>query len=149
MTAPSRISHLAARPTNPRILPCLGASAGIRRARGALAAEQSRQEARGAVERPLLERLVAREARTVGMVLEDELAGVKRLQLGAMADAHHCRFRQTLEDELHQVLLARRVERRRRLVHDDDVGAMDEDAREREPLLLAAGEDALPARVLV
>ena len=47
------------------------------------------------------------------------------------------------------MLLARRIERRRRLVHDDDVGAVDQDAREREPLLFAAGQDALPARVLV
>ena len=59
------------------------------------------------------------------------------------------RLGEPLEDEPHQVLLARRIERRGRLVHHDDVGPMDEQAREREPLLLAAGEDVLPARVLV
>ena len=64
--------------------------------------------------------------RAFGVPLEDELAAVERLELGAVADAENRRLRQTLEQQLHHVLLAGGIERRGRLVHDDDVGTLDQ-----------------------
>src|SRR5437879_948911 len=66
-----------------------------------------------------------------------------------MADAHHRRIRQPLEDQAHEMLLALRIEGRGGLVHHEDVGTVDEDPGEGEPLLLAIGQDVLPAGVLV
>ena len=57
--------------------------------------------------------------------------------------------RQLLDQELHDVLLARFVERRGRLVHEDPVGLVDQHAGEGHALLLAAGQDVVPALGLV
>jgi len=59
-------------------------------------------------------------------------------------DAHQRRVRQAVRDEIVQPLLARLVERGRRLVQEQPVGLVQERARDREPLLLAAGELQAP-----
>ena len=50
---------------------------------------------------------------------------------------------------VHQHRLALGIERRGRLVHHDDVGLVQEQPREGEALLLAAGQRAVPWHVLV
>src|SRR5437899_6525889 len=82
-------------------------------------------------------------------MLRHQLARVERLELGTMADAHHRRIRQPLEDQAYGMLLTLRIEGRGGLVHHEDVGTVDEDPGEGEPLLLAPGQDVLPAGVLV
>jgi hypothetical protein len=95
------------------------------------------------------ERLVAHQARAFRVVLQHQLPGVERLQFLAVADADQRRLGQPLEEHLHEMLLTLRIERRRRLVHDDEVRLVTEEAREAQALLLAAGQDTRPARVLV
>ena len=51
--------------------------------------------------------------------------------------------------QLHQLVLALGIERRCRLVKHDDVGLVQEDAREREALLLAARERLVPGRLFL
>src|SRR5205809_195415 len=80
-------------------------------------------------------------------VFENELSGVECLELRAVADAHDGRRWNPLQEEAHQVFLARRIERRRSFVHDENVRALNEDARKIEALLFAAGEDFLPPRI--
>ena len=70
-------------------------------------------------------------------------------QAGAMADAHDRGLGQVLDQELHDVLLARLVERGGRLVHEDPLRLVDQRAREGDALLLAARQDLVPAVDLV
>src|SRR5215467_133801 len=83
------------------------------------------------------------------MVLQDELAVVEGFELFPMPDADHGGLGEPLHQKLHQMFLTRWIEGGGGFVHDDDVRAMDEDARKRQALLFAAGQDLLPARVFV
>ena len=92
---------------------------------------------------------VGDQLRAVVPALEHDLAVVERLELGAVADADEGGGVELFGQQRHQLVLARRIERRGRLVEHDDVGLVQENAREGQPLLLAAGEDLVPGRVLL
>ena len=80
--------------------------------------------------------------------LQHDLA-LWNFELGPVADADDGRLRAALAEELHQLFLALRIERRRRFVHHDDVRLVQEDAGEGEALLLAARQGLVPGRLLV
>ena len=92
---------------------------------------------------------VGDELGAAAAAFERDLAVVERLELRPMADADDRRCIELLRQQLHQLVLAFGVERRRGLVEHDDVGPMQQDAREREPLLLAAGQRLVPGGLLV
>lgn len=64
-----------------------------------------------------------------------------------MSDADQCETGQTVGDDLHQFRLTTRVKRGRRLVEYQDVGPMDQHAREGEPLPLAFRQSGGPGQV--
>ena len=66
-----------------------------------------------------------------------------------MPDAHDRGRDELGREQLHQLVLARRIERRSCLVQHDDVRTAQQDARKREPLLLAAGQDPVPGCLLI
>src|SRR5262245_46968384 len=70
---------------------------------------------------------------------QHDLAAVKRFELGAMGDADERRARQFLDDELHHPVLAFGVEGRGCFIEHDNVGVVQEQTREREPLFFATG----------
>src|SRR4051794_34735762 len=80
-------------------------------ARGRHAAIDVAQRAPCRVGRPQVSAVLAR--------YQIELAGMKDLEAGPMADAHDRGLGQLLDQELHDGLLSRLVERRCRLVHED------------------------------
>jgi hypothetical protein len=81
--------------------------------------------------------------------LEHYLAAVECLQFGTMPDAHDRGVRKLLRQETHQSALPHRIERRGRLIEDDDVGLVQEDAGEREALLLSARQRLVPGPFFV
>jgi hypothetical protein len=92
---------------------------------------------------------VAYQTRSARPPLEDKLAVVERLELRPVSDAHNRGFGKALGHELHQFLLTGRIERRRRLVHDDDIRMMQHQAHESETLTFAAGQSAVPGSLFV
>src|SRR5664279_1713921 len=92
---------------------------------------------------------VAYQTRPARPPLEYELAMVERLQLRSVRDAYDRRVGKALSHERHQMFLARRIERRRRLVHDDDIRLMQQQADESETLTFAAGQSAVPGSLFV
>jgi hypothetical protein len=56
-----------------------------------------------------------------------------------LTDTREGRLFRTLDETLHELILARWIERSRRFVKDDDVGLVQKDAGEREALFLSAG----------
>ena len=80
--------------------------------------------------------------------LQRQQAAVQLLQAGAVADAEDGRLRKPLEQQRQQPELAVDVERRCRFVHDDDVGLVDQQPRERDALALAARQRLVPALLL-
>src|SRR4051812_32060316 len=87
---------------------------------------------------------VADEFCAVLAALQHDLAAVEGFQLGAMRDADDGSFRQLLGDRLHHLVLALLVKRRGRFVQHDDVGTVQQEPREGEALLLAAGQRLVP-----
>src|SRR5262245_98929 len=73
------------------------------------AGQKLRQHARGAAEGSL-KGFVMNQARPLGTVSQHELAGVKCFELGPVADADDGRVRQTLQHQLHKLLLGQRIE---------------------------------------
>ena len=74
---------------------------------------------------------------------------MKGLQLDAMGDADDGGLRQLGHDDLHHLVLALFVERGGRLVQHDDVGVVQQQPREGQPLLFAAGQRLVPRRVFL
>src|SRR5262249_41856517 len=89
------------------------------------------------------------QPRATGVLLEHKPTPMIRTELEVAADADDGRVRQALADEHHQILLACRVERGGGFVHHDQVWLVDEEPREGEALLFAAGEHLLPRPLLV
>jgi len=65
----------------------------------------------------------------------------------SVSNADQCEAGQTLGEELHHFCLTAHVKRGRRLVEHEDVGPMDQHAREGEPLLLAFRQSGRPGVV--
>ena len=74
---------------------------------------------------------------------------VECLELWPVRYAHDGGMRKALGHECHQMSLARRVERRCRLIHDDDIRLMQQQAHEGETLTFAAGQGAIPGGLFV
>ena len=83
-----------------------------------------------------------------GAALEGEQSAVQLLQARPVADAEDGGLGQPLEQQGQQAELAVDVERRRRLVHDDDVGLLDQQPREGDALALAARQRLVPTLLL-
>src|SRR3974377_698637 len=81
--------------------------------------------------------------------LKLDLAVVKCLQLGPMADADDGGVAQSLGNQLHQLFFTGHVQRRGRLVHDDNARPSDKQPGESEPLLLSPRQHLLPCTVLI
>ena len=72
------------------------------------------------------------------LTLQLKLAIVESFEPWPMGGMDHHGLGQEIAHVLHHPELAELVEGRRRLIHDENVGRMDQDAREGEPLLLDA-----------
>ena len=92
---------------------------------------------------------IARERRTPRAGHERDDAMVERRELRTMADAENGRVPELVQQALHQSLLAHQIKRRGGLVEHDDVRTQEEDARERQTLLLPTGQGPVPRRFLV
>jgi hypothetical protein len=79
---------------------------------------------------------IAHEPRAALAAPENDLAVMKVRELCAMADADDCRVFELPRQQLHHSILAHSIERSGRLVEHDDIGAMQQDPRERQPLSL-------------
>jgi hypothetical protein len=80
---------------------------------------------------------------------ERDFTGVIGLEPGPVADADDGRGCEFVVEEVHDAGLAEFVERRGRLVHDDKVGWIDENARKGDALLFAARKNAAPVLLIV
>src|SRR5687767_12217218 len=69
---------------------------------------------------------------------------MKTLEARAVARVDHHRIGQEIADVLHHPELTELIERRRRLIHDENVGWVDQDAGKGEALLFAAGQERTP-----
>src|SRR5262245_3095846 len=81
--------------------------------------------------------------------LKNDLAVMKGSEFRAMTDADDGRICELPRQKSHQTILAARVEGCSGLVEHDDIWAMQEEPRERQPLLLPAGQDLIPRPFLV
>jgi len=70
--------------------------------------------------------------------LKHELAAVELLQLRAMADADDGKPRHLVDQKLHQRVLALRIQRGGGFIEHDNVGPVQQQARNRQTLLFAA-----------
>src|ERR1700732_2034995 len=92
---------------------------------------------------------VADEFRPALAPFQHDLAAVEGFELGAMGDADHGGLGQLLGHQFHHLVLALFIKRRGCLIEHDNVGAVQKQARESEPLLLAAGQRLVPWRVFL
>jgi hypothetical protein len=92
------------------------------------------------------QRYVGHELRTLAPALEGDLAAVERLELRPVRNANDGSCTEFRRQELHELVLAGRIERRCRLIEHDDGGPVEQDSRECQPLLLAAGQYLVPGR---
>src|SRR5687767_4915027 len=88
--------------------------------------------------------LLRRRGPTVLFAHELDIAIMKTFETPPVAGMDHHRAGQKVAHILHHSELAELVKRRRRLVHDEDIGWMDQHARKGQALLFAAGEDQTP-----
>ena len=70
-------------------------------------------------------------------------------EVGAMGNADEGRLGQTLQQQLVERRLGLRIERRGRLVEEQPVGPLQEGAGQRQTLLLARRETAIPLMALI
>src|SRR5215207_2259995 len=81
------------------------------------------------------------------MIFQHELACVKCFEFGTVPDTDNGGFRESLQDQSHQLVLAHWVEGGGGLVHHDNIRAMDEQVGKRESLLFSAREYVFPVCV--
>ena len=74
---------------------------------------------------------------------------MKSIDPGAMRDRHQTRPGQLLLEHSHQVGLARIIERRGRLVHENPIRLVQQKPSESEALLFAAAQHPVPALGLI
>ena len=75
---------------------------------------------------------------------EMDFAIMKTFETRPVSGMDHHRVGQKIAHVLHHSELAELVERRRRLIHDEDVGRMDQHASKGKTLLFAAGQERAP-----
>ena len=92
---------------------------------------------------------VAYEFRAALAPCEHNLAAVKIFKFGTMGNADQSGAGQLFDQELHHLVLAFRVKCRSRFVKHDDFWIVQEQSREREPLLFAARQRLVPGRFLI
>ena len=92
---------------------------------------------------------VGHELRALAPTLKGDLAAVKRFQLRPVRDADDGGRTEFRREEFHELVLAGGIERRCRFIEHDNVGPMEEDSREGQPLLLATGQYLVPRRLFI
>ena len=81
---------------------------------------------------------VGHELRSASPALENDLAAVERFELRPVPDAHNSQRSELSGQQLHQLVLAVRVQRRCRLIKHYDIRLVQEDPRESKTLFLTA-----------
>ena len=92
---------------------------------------------------------VGHELRALAPTLKGDLAAVKRFKLRPVRDADDGGRTEFRREEFHELVLAGGIERRCRFIEHDNVGPMEEDSREGQPLLLATGQYLVPRRLFI
>src|SRR5262249_4936165 len=80
---------------------------------------------------------------------ENDFAMMKVGQLRAMTDADDGRVSELLRQQLHHSILAPGIESRSSFVEHDDIRAIEQDSRKRQPLFLSTRQDLIPRLVLI
>src|SRR6516164_8138763 len=87
---------------------------------------------------------VPHDTHTTAAALQHNLPVMIAFELSAVSDADDGELLGLLQKQTHQQILAARIERRGRFVHDDNIGLIEKDTGKRESLLFSARENLIP-----
>jgi hypothetical protein len=92
---------------------------------------------------------IADEAGATAPAFKYNLSGMKQFEFGTMAHADQCRMVRFPNQQLHELVLALRIQCSGRFVEDDDVRVLKDNARECKTLLFTARQRLVSRRLLI